>query len=102
MRLEARAASTGELQWKAELPGQTDRQPEVTAVGGDVVYASSGSNVQAFATAGCGDERCEPLWSADVGGRIASLGVTQGRLYVATNAGLRVFGLPDRPRGRLR
>lgn len=60
------------------------------AVAGDLVYATAGGSVFAFAAGGC-REPCDPLWSAPGSGAPV---VSRGQVYVRSAAGVVAYGLP--------
>ena len=64
------------------------------AVAGDVLYATAGGSVFAFEAAACPAGPCEPLWSAPGS---APPVVSNGRVYVHSDAGLIAYGLPSSP-----
>lgn len=67
--------------WKAAL-GTAARGAPVTA--GGVVYVGTDGAVLAFDAAGCAAVTCDALASVPVTGRVSSLSVDQGRLFVSS------------------
>ena len=91
-RIVALEAASGAPLWDAAVGATVDRQP---LVGGDVVYATAGSDLVVFDLSGCGAATCTSLTTIDVGA-VVSGGpiVDDGRLVVGTDDGRIVaFGL---------
>jgi hypothetical protein len=64
-------------------------------VAGDVLYVTTGGDVFAFDTDGCGTGRCDALWSQPIDdGGFAAPVVTGGRVYVTTGDAVTAYGLP--------
>jgi outer membrane protein assembly factor BamB len=86
-RLVALAASDGGLLWDAATDGVVGVQPAVAA---GVAYTGSQTGaVEAFTTAGCGDDTtCPHRWSAAAGAAVTGApAVASGSLYVGTADG---------------
>ena len=73
-------------QWTADTGGVVGVQP---AVAGGVVYtATTGGQLRAFRSTGCGGATCGPLWRHDLGAAVTGApAASNGRLYVGTDDG---------------
>jgi outer membrane protein assembly factor BamB len=87
--LAAFDAATGHALWAAALPGTSVRG---LAVGGDVVYTSTDTGVQAFAADGCGTATCPPLTTVALpaAGRLS---VAQGHVLTASGTTVSALAL---------
>ena len=71
-------------------------QPAVAGSGAGAVVITGGADggLDAFPAAGCGAATCAPSWSGAAGAPITGApAVSNGRVYVGTEAGIVAFGL---------
>jgi hypothetical protein len=82
--------------WRGEAGSAVTVQPAVVGTGADavVITGSADGGLDVFAANGCRFGVCFPLWSGTAGAPVTGApAVSNGQMYVGTEAGLVAFGL---------
>jgi len=88
-------AATGTVRWRGATGSGAAIAGQPASAGGVVFTASTDGRVAAFDAAGCGAATCGTLWSTTAGTRMTGGPiVSNGQLYVPSNAGLTAYRLP--------